>query len=253
MLELDRGFVAYSLAERPELHAATRPIVAASWPEFMFHDPVGDDRWPRLATDLPAHQYAVLDAAGELVGLGNSIPIRWSAGEPLPEDGWRWALIGGFDALDAGRTPTAVSALAIQVDPARRGQGIAAIMVDAMRRLTAAAGYADLVAPVRPNRKPDYPLIPIDDYWRWTTPADEPFDPWLRVHARAGARLVGPCHRSMEITGMVTEWEEWAGLPMPASGDYVVPGALVPVHVDRAADRGDYVEPNVWVHHTLGE
>jgi len=35
----------------------------------------------------------------------------------------------------------------------------------------------------------------------------------------------------------------------PESGDYVFPEGLAPVHIDRAADRGSYWEPNVWMVH----
>ena len=39
-------------------------------------------------------------------------------------------------------------------------------------------------------------------------------------------------------------------MKFPQTGDYVVPGALVPVQIDRERDQGIYVEPNVWmVHH----
>lgn len=36
-----------------------------------------------------------------------------------------------------------------------------------------------------------------------------------------------------------------------ASGQVAVPGALAPVHVSLEQDHGVYVEPNVWVRHTL--
>jgi len=35
------------------------------------------------------------------------------------------------------------------------------------------------------------------------------------------------------------------------SGDYIIPGALVPVKMDIAQNLGLYVEPNVWVVHHL--
>jgi len=35
----------------------------------------------------------------------------------------------------------------------------------------------------------------------------------------------------------------------PGSGDYIVPGALVPVTVDCGRNEGRYVEPNVWMKH----
>jgi hypothetical protein len=38
-------------------------------------------------------------------------------------------------------------------------------------------------------------------------------------------------------------------MAFPESGDYIVPGALVPVQIDRERDLGHYVEPNVWMRH----
>src|SRR5690606_29902920 len=87
------------------------------------------------------------------------------------------------------------------------------------------------------------------EYAAWTRPDGEPFDPWLRVHRRLGARLLHPCERSMEVTGSVAEREEWTGMALPGTGSYTVPGALAPVEIDRAADTGRYTEPNVWAVH----
>ncbi len=55
----------------------------------------------------------------------------------------------------------------------------------------------------------------------------------------------------MRISGSVTDWEGWTGMRFPDTGSYVVPGALVPVEIDRERDEGVYVEPNVWMHHTV--
>ena len=38
-------------------------------------------------------------------------------------------------------------------------------------------------------------------------------------------------------------------MAFPETGAYVVPGALVPVEIDRERDEGLYVEPNVWMVH----
>ena len=40
-------------------------------------------------------------------------------------------------------------------------------------------------------------------------------------------------------------------MAFPDSGEYVVEGALVPVEIDRDADVGRYVEPNVWMRHPV--
>jgi hypothetical protein len=55
----------------------------------------------------------------------------------------------------------------------------------------------------------------------------------------------------MTIPGTVADWESWTGMSFPESGDYVVPGALTLVPIDRDADLGLYVEPNVWMHHRI--
>jgi hypothetical protein len=38
-------------------------------------------------------------------------------------------------------------------------------------------------------------------------------------------------------------------MALPESGVYIVPGALVPIEIDREQDEGVYVEPNVWMVH----
>ena len=120
-----------------------------------------------------------------------------------------------------------------------------------MRETAASLGLSDLIAPVRPNQKSRYPLTPIERYITWKRPDGFPLDPWLRVHARLGAEIVRVCERSMTIPGTVAEWESWTGLSFPDSGEYVVPDALVPITIDREADQGLYVEPNVWMRHRV--
>ena len=88
-------------------------------------------------------------------------------------------------------------------------------------------------------------------YVRWRRPDGAPLDPWLRVHWRLGARVLGVAARSMVVEGRVRDWEGWTGMGFPASGDYVVPGALTTVRIDRARDRGRYAEPNVWMLHPV--
>jgi hypothetical protein len=49
----------------------------------------------------------------------------------------------------------------------------------------------------------------------------------------------------------VASWEAWTGLNFPTTGRYAVPGALAPVEIDRVTDTGVYVEPNLWMMHSL--
>ena len=97
-----------------------------------------------------------------------------------------------------------------------------------------------------------YPLISMVDYITWThDDSGAPFDAWLRVHWRVGAQMVSVASKSMRITGTIAEWESWTQMRFPQSGAHIVSGALSPVMMDLEADQGVYVEPNVWMLHTL--
>ena len=47
---------------------------------------------------------------------------------------------------------------------------------------------------------------------------------------------------------VATRWG-WTGMVFPSTGEYVIPGGLSTLHIDRGNDFGRYVEPNVWVRH----
>ena len=111
------------------------------------------------------------------------------------------------------------------------------------------AGLAPLVAPVRPSWKDRYPLTPIERYARWTRADALPFDPWMRVHGRLGAKILRPEPKSLRIEAPVEDWERWTGLTFPEDGDYVFPFGLAPVRVHGGV--GLYWEPNVWMLHDL--
>ena len=247
------AFQVVSLADRPELARPVLELLAVGWPEFMQHDPAAERHQGRIATDLARFQVLLLDRdKDELAAAGVSIPFAWDqAGNGLPS-GWDAVVEQGIGDLDAGRRPTALSALSITVAPERRGQGLSRLVLGGLKDAAARAGLGTLVAPVRPTGKSAYPLTPMDRYVRWSRCDGAPFDPWLRTHWRAGGELLGVCPASMEIAADVASWEAWTGLRFPESGPYVVPDALVPVEIDRERDLGRYVEPNVWLRHRCG-
>jgi GNAT superfamily N-acetyltransferase len=208
-----------------------------AWPEIVFHDEISNANWGRLYEERPEFQFALLDD-DRVLAEGNSIPV---AGMPAA---WRDALRDGFDQPE----PDRLCAIAILIDPDAHGRGLSRLMLEHMRGLAAVRGW-DLVAPVRPTLKHRYPLTPMERYMHWRRDDGQLFDPWLRSHERVGAELVGVAHDSLVSEGTVAELEQWCGLAFPESGSYVVDGALVPVEIDRDADRGSYREPNVWMRH----
>jgi GNAT superfamily N-acetyltransferase len=223
-------------AERDLRH--TGPSV---WPEFMLHDAVASTFWPRLFEVYPDFQLWVVDGK-ETVAFANSVPVNWD-GIPEPR-GVDWAVSNGVVGV-----PTTLCALALGIAPEYREQGLAGLLLHRLTGLAAGHGFGALIAPVRPTWKERYPLTPIERYMRWRREDGLLYDPWLRVHERLGADLLEEAPRSMTITGSRAEWEEWTGLQFPEDGDYVVPGALVPVRFESG--HGTYVEPNVWMRHAV--
>jgi hypothetical protein len=240
-----------TLAERPNLAGKLFDFPAA-WPAFMYEDPTAGLYYDDVDEVYP--EYVMLAVVGgDVVARSFSVPFRWD-GDPaanLPAGGWDWVLRQAWRTRTRGTAPTLVSAIEITIQVERRGTGLAALMLDAMRKNVARHGYRDLVAPVRPNGKHAVPDEPIADYARRTRADGLPVDPWLRVHVRAGARAVQPAPTSMTITGTLAQWREWTGLPFDRPGPVHVPQALVPVMCEPAHDYAVYVEPNVWVHHRL--
>ena len=245
-------FRVVTAAERPDLIDAMRELGASPWPEFLLdHDEVVNRLWDRLYELWPDYQFALADPGrDDLLAVGNCLPIRWD-GDPstLPAGGIDAVLESGVATFEAGLEPTAASALMIVVAPDHLGHGLSAACIEVMRGIVADHGLASLVAPVRPTEKHRYPLIPMGQYASWRRADGSLFDPWLRTHERVGGVGTGVAPASMTIRGSVAEWEEWTGLSMPETGSYVVPGALVPVEIDRERDVGLYVEPNSWMVH----
>jgi GNAT superfamily N-acetyltransferase len=232
-----------SFAERPDLVERLGEI-GSVWPEFALHDAVVNRHWDRLADERADFQFVLYDeATDEVVGGGRTVPF---AGE-LP-GGVDEALERGFGS-DAAWTD--LCALEATVSVARQGQGLSRVVIEAMSDAARRHGLESLVAPVRPTLKHRYPLTPIERYVEWRREDGLLFDPWLRVHERLGAELIGIAEASMLIEAPIADWENWTGMVFPDSGAYIVEGALVPVSVDRERDLGRYVEPNVWMRHSL--
>jgi hypothetical protein len=240
-----------TLAERPEFAARLWEMDSA-WREFMFQDPIADLFYPVATADFAEYVLVADDDAepGRMVARGCMIPFA-TRGAELPDDGWDAVIRRSWLDRHRGTPLDAVSALEITVRSDLLGAGVSAMMVAAMRGNATRLGHTELVAPVRPNQKHLEPHTPMAEYAFRTRADGLPYDAWLRVHVRAGGRIVKVAPRSMVIAGTLAEWRAWTNLPFDHTGPLEVAGALVPVHCDVAHDHAVYVEPNVWVSHPL--
>jgi GNAT superfamily N-acetyltransferase len=227
-------------ADRPDVRERRGELNL--FPEYMNHNAMGWKYWGRLYTDFPAYQLAVLDRdalIGEVHAL--SLPV---VGDQ-PPTGWDEAFERGMEAGGGN----VVSLLAISVKPDARGQGVPAILIEAVRGAAREDRKESVIAPVRPTLKDRYPLIPIERYVEWRRDDGSHFDPWIRAHERLGGEILGPCRDSMLIQAPAADWQAWTGMQFPEDGVYIVPGMLAPLDVRDGV--GTHVEPNVWMRHSV--
>ena len=244
-------FTVETVSENSSHLAAMLRLDSLGYPAFLSGNEATIRYWGDLFELAPDLQFVLLDGqAGHVLACGHAVPYVWNREPKRLPSGWDQALELGIAGIRSGVAPTAVTALSIVGDPSARGRSLSAVTLHAMRRLVAAAGLRDLIAPVRPTLKCRYPLTAMDDYARWRTHEGRMFDPWLRQHERLGAVCLGVAPRSMVVRASVELWEQWTSLAMPRRGSYVVEGALVPVDVADSG-IGTYIEPNVWMHHDL--
>ena len=240
-------------SERPELWDDIRDLSDEVWPEYNLHGEFINYYWAQLYDLFPDWQFVLYDPSEQLVlAEGHTIPVAWDGTDADLGPGIDAALAAAFELRAAGGQPTAVSALAAKIPPRHQGRRLSGVLLKAMADLAREAGLDHLIAPVRPSRKDRYPTIPIERYAHWTRPDGEPFDPWVRVHTRMGARIGPTIPHSLHITGSAGDWESWTGMQFPETADYVFPAGLATVHIDREAGTGEYWEPNIWIIHQTG-
>lgn len=228
-------------------------LARKSWPEFMWHDDIVEEYWIDLFERFPEYQSILLDTENDrIAAIGHSLPFRWEGiFADLPENGWDWVIEEGVKNHKNGIKPNIQAAIMVAIAPDYQRQGLSTKLLNALSTIGRSKGFENLVVPVRPNLKSQYPLIGMDDYIKWKNDKGLPFDAWLRVHSRAGGIIIKVCHDAKTIRGNLSEWETWSGMKFPQSGQYIISGALNPIQMDIETDEGVYIEPNVWIRHSL--
>jgi GNAT superfamily N-acetyltransferase len=236
-------------SDRPDLDDEAAAAFRERWPEFIFHDQISAEYMPRVDGYFRGFSILLLNC-GKVAAGGWGVPLCWD-GTPsgLPE-GYRSALVEAVEDHEQGRRADTFSFMAAAVAKEFDKQGLAARVLEALTERATAAGLTHVVAPIRPTLKHRHPQVAMADYATWKRGDGLSPDPWIRTHQRMGASIIKPAPNSMVICGTVAEWEGWADMPFPVTGNYAVPDALNLVEVDRERDRAIYREENLWVQHS---
>jgi GNAT superfamily N-acetyltransferase len=237
------------VADAPELDEEAGRRFVEEWPEFIFHDEGVTPYRERRISYFRDWEFYLVDDERRLIGGCWGVPLAWDGTVGDLPGGFTDSLRRAVESHEAGIVPTTFVLMAAAVRNDEQGKGHASRVITAVRDRAVAAGLPQVIAPVRPTLKSSYPLIDIAEFMTWTRADGLPLDPWVRTHVRLGATILAPAPASQTMTGTVADWEKWTGLALPATGTYVIPDGLTTLAVDRSADTGLYIEPNIWMRH----
>jgi len=225
-------------------------LFAQGFPAFITADPEVKKYIARVREYFPHLDVMLVDEVGAPAATGWGVPIWWSETvDDLPAS-FADVLRRAVEVYESGSDANTFVICGGVVHPGLKGTGTATDLVQALIRTGHSHGLTRVLAPLRPTRKHLYPLFSIADYASWVRDDGLAFDPWLRLHVRAGARVIALAPAAQTMTGTVQEWEQWVGMALPATGEYVIPHGMSVLSIDTAANVGTYVEPNIWVQHT---
>jgi GNAT superfamily N-acetyltransferase len=229
--------------------AACWAVENACWPRF--HLEAGADE----GYYHPDLHVVACDEQGAIVGTGDAVPLDWD-GDParLPAGGWSEVVERWLARVREGRLREPAScacALGISVLPEWRARGVGFALLQALRAQAAASGYRRLLAPVRPSGKWRMPELSYADYAQVRLPDGRHVDPWLRLHERAGGRIVASCEESFRMTHSSRDWERLTGVRLPERGKLLLEGGNDYLLVQDGV--GTMVEGSIWVVHELQE
>jgi amino acid adenylation domain-containing protein len=247
-LELAGGVLhAFTLAQRPDLRAAVDRLHMEHWPEWFLGDEVMRRLWPRLLGERADWQFLLVDDQDQLCGVAHAAAICWDGTVGDLPRGWDDALERTF--ASGGREPDTLVGFAGVIDErvARRGLSMALIL--GFKTLAARRGLARVALPIRPTGKSEHPEIPFAEWCARRRPDGTAEDAWIRMHERAGGKVLGIEEHSQRVVAPIEEWERWTGRSLRDEAEAHVPGTLGPVRIDHPAGLGIYDEPCLWFDH----
>ena len=238
----------HSLKEIPNNQTALLALIESTWSKMILSSTILKKYWQKLYEYFPEYQLILKDGKS-IIGYASLLPFHWDMPlNELPDKGWDWLLEQGVRGFEAALRPNYLGGLLIGVDKAYRGKGLSNLIIGKAKEKLIGENLQSLVIPIRPTWKDQYPETPMEEYSQWKKEG-KIFDPWIRTHVSAGAKIIKVCNESMRIEAPIQEWEDWTGKKIEKSGQYPIEGALSLVNFSTVENKGLYAEPNVWIYY----
>jgi hypothetical protein len=239
-----------TINQSPDYKEELSTLSKQTWPEFLRH--ADDYHWKELSRSFASFQLLLISGT-TLVGTGHTVPLYWNNEIDSLPNTIDEIILSAIACRERRKPANTLAALAIMVSDLYRGKGLSTKILTAMKSLGKENNLKSLIVPVRPTLKSRYPITPFDQYVTWERADGSPFDPWLRVHWKMEASVLGIAPRALTVEGTVEEWENWTDMRFPASGEYIVEGALQPIIIDHENNIGRYEDPNLWMLHNISD
>lgn len=224
-----------------------RNAIAKAFPRVIGESQHIKNYWDRLEKYFPKYQQFLIDDADDIIGFMNTVPFHFNDKlSDLPMDGWDWMLAKGISDYDNKIRPLYLGGLQVIVRTEYQGKGYSKEIIKHAKKVIQSYHLQNLVIPIRPTQKHLFPRMPMHMYMK-KKKENKIYDPWIRTHVNGGAEIIKVCEHSMLVEGDVPFWELLLGSKVQKSGDYILEGALSPIHIDVENNKGKYVEPNIWI------
>jgi len=221
--------------------------ISKAFPQIISESEVIKSNWPKLENYFPQYQKFLVTETNQLIGFINSIPFQFN--EPLdqlPAEGWDWMFEKGIYDFENHNEPNYLGGLQVIIPKKFQGLGYSKQILNHAKTVFKANNFLNLIIPIRPIKKREFPEMPMSTYMHLTENG-EIFDPWIRTHLKGGAELLKVCERSMTMEGDIKFWESMLDQNITKSGKYELQGALELIKVDLENNKGQYIEPNIWI------
>lgn len=151
------------LSDNKKLINVINKLHSEPWPVFLSEDSWVKKYWQRLYQVYLEYQL-LFRINSEYIGVANSAPIYWNGSiDNLPS---------GFDEaieiiIEENEKPNTLCGLAVVISKKHLGKGISSKIINNLKKLAKSYGYSNLILPVRPTLKSQYPTILMKNYINW--------------------------------------------------------------------------------------